>query len=294
MPELISPAQHPQMGLALRFDLLSEQTQQSATWEFADRRLSFLFLPAGSEHSLIADSESATCYVKVILGQLESPKRGCFAAPFAVRSTRADTETLVTGNEGALVALLAVSDSTPAQITAMDSVVFRGPLAEHLGWQSFETRFGEHMDAFNGLDCHMMDGFHLQDHTGDHLCYVNIWSCGKGVDLTTHNHGQPPREGAPAFAEVHWVLDAATSTSGMYRTAEPGDPRRQRYPMVRGEEHGPYFEFDDVSRLPIRRDNGAVAYGWHGWQGGVDGEPGQAYDLVAAFELSPEYAHVGD
>ena len=60
--------------------------------------------------------------------------------------------------------------------------------------------------------------------------------------------------------------------------------------MVRGEEHGPYFEIDPATKRPALHDNGAVKYGWHGWQGGTDDRQGQAYDFIAAFEINPDYA----
>ena len=40
------------------------------------------------------------------------------------------------------------------------------------------------------------------------------------------------------------------------------------------------------------RENGAVMYGWHGWQGGTDGLPDHAYDFVAAFEINPNFAEL--
>ena len=38
------------------------------------------------------------------------------------------------------------------------------------------------------------------------------------------------------------------------------------------------------------RENGAVMYGWHGWEAGVDLLPDQAYDFVFAFEINPDFA----
>ena len=74
----------------------------------------------------------------------------------------------------------------------------------------------------------------------------------------------------------------------MYETAEPGAAERTRHPLLVGDEHGPYFDLDADGR-PERHSNGAVKYPWHGWQGGQDDRPQQAYDYVAAFEINPDY-----
>ncbi|MFK7914630.1 MAG: hypothetical protein AB8B93_12010 [Pseudomonadales bacterium] len=292
MTQIVEPGEHPLGGIALQFDLHSDVPHKSPSWQFAGRELCFYFLPPKAPLSIGSQIQ----FAKVIIGRLEQPALGCFAAPFAVRSTRLDTEVLRAGAEGALFALLTEQDEVGATLSDMGQAQFTGPLADKLVWRTFEERFSAFMDDFNGLDCHMMDGMHLLDGNGDKIVYVNIWSCGKGVDLTTHNHGRAPSEAAPAFAEVHWVLEAATPLSGMYRTAEPGHAERSRTPMGRGDEHGPYFEVDADTRLPRLRDNGAVTYGWHGWQGGQaeSAESGsqQAYDLVAAFEIEPRYALV--
>ena len=74
----------------------------------------------------------------------------------------------------------------------------------------------------------------------------------------------------------------------MFETAEPGASERVRHRLMAGDEHGPYFEID-LAGKPIRRENGAVKYPWHGWQGGTNDSDMQAYDYVAAFEINPEY-----
>ena len=75
----------------------------------------------------------------------------------------------------------------------------------------------------------------------------------------------------------------------MYECHTQDAVERTRLILGAGEEHGPFFRFDPDTGRPLRRDNGAVDYPWHGWQGGEDDEPGEAYDLVTAFELNPEY-----
>ncbi len=119
-----------------------------------------------------------------------------------------------------------------------------------------------------------------------------VWAAGKGVDLSTHDHGRAPGPTSPAFAEVHWVLHNGTGSGGMYVTAEPGAPTRDRYPVPPGHEHGPFFAFDPDTGTPRLRANGAVDYPWHGWEAGSDDGDEQAYDVVAAFEITVPYARV--
>lgn len=88
------------------------------------------------------------------------------------------------------------------------------------------------------------------------------------------------------------LLDAdGAGHGGMYETSAPGAPDRARLAVPTGFEHGPYFEFDDDG-APLLRENGAVVYPWHSWQGGDDGQPDQAYDVVIPFEITVPYARV--
>ena len=251
-------------------------------WRVGGRLLRFLHLAGGQSMQLPAGEH----YVKVILGRLDNIDRTCLAAPFTVRTTRVHENELTAGSEGALFALMTLFDDAPRQFSDMSQLVFQGERDDCLTWRTFEERFSGVTDFFDDKDCYMADGFHLLDEGGRELVYVNPWTCGKGVDLSTHNHGHPPSDLAPAFAEVHWVLAASTDASGMYETPEPGSPTRVRHAMGLGDEHGPFYDRDDQG-LPKIRDNGAVQYPWHGWQGGTDDQPGQGYDVVLAFEINP-------
>jgi hypothetical protein len=170
-------------------------------------------------------------------------------------------------------------------------LVVAGPLAEALTWQTFEDRYRAFTPFFNGADCHLVPGFHLLDGDGAEIAYVFFWTAGKGVDLSTHNHGNTPNPVAPAFAEVHQVIYNGTGKGGMYTTPEPGAAERTRLLLQPGEEHGPFFVTGANGKAKLK-DNGAVEYPWHGWQAGDDGKPGQAYDLVCAYEITAPYSFV--
>ncbi len=259
-------------------------------WTFGGRKMGFAQIPANG--SLELDQNAGDIFVKVVTGALTSPKRLPFCEPRGVLDTRVTEKSVQAGAEGAILAVLTQTSAAPGRVTSMDQLAFAGPQADALQWRTFEEQFGQFMDYFNGLDCYIGPGFHLLDHTGDEITYVNIWTAGKGVDMSTHNHGQDPSPQFPAFAEIHWTVANGTGQGGMYETAEPGAAERTRLPVKTGEEHGPFFVFDPASGAPKLLDNGAVAYPWHGWQAGTDDSPEQSYDIVAAFETAPKYATV--
>ena len=273
-------------GLDLVFDLDSgEEPQISESWEFSGMKLYFVHMGSRTSFAL---GEGKT-YLKVITGKLETPKLGCFAEPFEIRNTQIKEKTISAGRQGALLAVLSESDEAPNNLTEMNQLNFVGPNSQALEWRSFEEKFGSYTDFFNGKDCHMMDGFHLFNLAGREIVYVNFWSCGQGVNLSTHNHAGTPTEEMPAFAEVHWVINSGTGRGGMFQATENGEIL-QLDTMSRGDEHGPYFELDEKKNKPLLRLNGAVKYGWHGWQGGFNSDSTKSYDFVAAFEINPDFA----
>ncbi|MBC09251.1 MAG: hypothetical protein CMQ39_03655 [Gammaproteobacteria bacterium] len=273
-------------GLDLIFDPDSgKDTQISESWEFSGMKLYFVLMGSGTSFTL---SESKT-YLKVITGKLETPALGCFAEPFEIRNTNVKEKKISAGPKGALFAVLLENDEALDNLTEMNQLNFLGPNSQALKWKSFEEKFGSYTDFFDGKDCHMMDGFHLLNRAGKEIVYVNFWSCGQGVNLSTHNHAGTPSEEMPAFAEVHWVINSGTGRGGMFQATETGEIL-QLDTMSKGDEHGPYFELDEKKNKPLLRSNGAVKYGWHGWQGGYNSDLTKSYDFVAAFEINPDFA----
>ena len=175
----------------------------------------------GALASVPLDQSAGEVYVKVVSGGLASPALTAYAADREIRSTRVKNNQARAGDSGAVITVFTATPALADNIRSMDEVQMSGPLMEHLQWQSFHERFESVTDAF------------------------------KGVDLTTHNHGHDPSPVAPAFAEVHWVLNNGTGKGGMYTTAEPGHAERTRYPIQRGEEHGPFFYHDQGGRVTL-------------------------------------------
>ena len=276
---------NPRGGINLHCNLEnSAASQQSHHWTSGGRRLQFFYLAPASVLSL----PTGRNFVKVITGRLDNIDRSSLAPPFSVRSTEVRSEKVSTREETALIALMTLTENAPEILDDITQLAFVGEACGELSWQTFHERFGAFLDAFEGQDCHMANGFHLLNENDTEVAYVNPWVCGKGVDLSTHNHANDPSPMAPAFAEVHWVLASGTQAGGMYETPGPGSGERTLHPMILGQEHGPFYD-RDIQGLPIFRKNGTVQYPWHGWQGGQDDSPGQRYDYVWAFEINPDY-----
>jgi hypothetical protein len=262
----------------------------SDEWELGGRSLQFAQL--GPNGALGLDHTKGRICVKVITGALATPKRSAFCEPRGLLNTVVEAPQIDAGADGALIAILTAPNSAPETIRSMDQLKFKGPQADALQWRTFHEQFGQFMDYFEGMDAYIGPGFHLLDERGAEITYINIWTAGKGVDLSTHNHGNDPMPQMPAFAEIHWTITNGTGKGGMYECDAPGAPERTRMPIATGEEHGPFFVFDPASGAPRLRENGAVEYPWHGWQAGTDDADGQAYDVVAAFETAPAYSKV--
>lgn len=263
----------------------------SPEWSTGGWIISFVRLDAGQRHAL--DHSRGDVFVKVVTGRLVNIERSAYAEAKVVRSTQVRDAEVMAGPTGAVFTVFTRTPAVNAHVADMAQLSYAGPHADLLEWQTFESRYSAATPFFNGLDAYLSPGFHLLDAAGEEITYLFVWTAGKGVDLSTHNHGRPPSPTAPAFAEVHWVMHNGTGRGGMYETAEPGASHRDRTPMQQGDEHGPFFVFDPATGRPALRENGAVEYPWHGWEAGPDdGSAGQRYDVVAAFEITAPYADV--
>lgn len=262
----------------------------SDEWQMGGRVIQFVQL--GPDMQLGLDQSRGAILIKVVTGALARPVRQPFCEPRGLQNTEVTDTEITAGPNGALLAIFIVPKDAPHTISSMDQLAFSGPQAGALHWATFEEKFSAFTDFFNGADAYIGPGFHLLDETGEEICFLNLWTAGKGVNLSTHNHGQPPSSLAPAFVETHLTLFNGTGKGGMFLADEPGAPLRDRLTVPPGHEHGPFFDFDKRTGAPKMRDNGAVSYPWHGWEAGDDDKAGQAYDVVAAFETAPKYANV--
>ncbi len=175
----------------------------------------------------------------------------------------------------------------------MNHLIMSGPYDDIIQWDRFDqSHIGKNIPYFRGLDAHILPGLHLLDDAGDEIVYVHFWTAGKGVDMSAHDHSNTPSPTARVFTETHFVLNNGTGNGGMYACSGDDIHDRSLRTMQRGEDHGPYWAVDSETGMPLLRENGSIDYGFHGWQAGNDEDEGQAYDLVAAFELNPDYSQL--
>lgn len=285
----ISPSENRE-GLDIAFPDATGSVVVTDVWSVGGWTLQFAKIAAGL--ALDLNQSAGNVYVKTITGGLSNIDQGPFTAPKQVRDTLVQEAAIEAGPDGAIVAVM-IETPTATSIHSMDDLKVSGTNAELLAWCRFdESALAKGVDYFKGLDAHLLPGFHLLDEAGEELIYVHFWTAGKGVDLSAHNHAQPPSEKFPAFAETHWVFANGTGNGGMY-DCDPNDRDiRRSIPMQTGQDHGPFWTVDTSSGLPKMRENGAIEYGYHGWKAGTNDEEGQVYDLVAAFELNPAYAKI--
>jgi len=260
----------------------------SDVWKVGGWKIQFARL--ANRRRLRLDQNQGKVHVKVIAGDLAEPVRGPFAPSKQVRDTLVSNSTILAGDDGAQLALITETPSVAGKIGSMDQLLFHGPFAENLRWNTFEQKFGRSTALFDGLDAHIVPGFHLLDEERREIVYLHFWTAGKGVDCSTHDHSQDPAIVGPAFAEIHWVLQNGTERGAMYECEAVGAKARTTLRLQRGQEHGPFWDADPATGFPMRKANGALQYGYHGWQAGSDDSSGQSYDFVAAFEFNPDYA----
>ena len=281
------------VGLDLTISPLPDGIPYAASdvWTLGGWKLQFVHIGPGQRLKL--NQADGTIYIKVILGDLTNLEQQRFAPFKQTRDTVVTTDFVDAGVAGALVTVIIETSTVAANIHSMDEVTFKGPFSEEFEWVQFDqSHIGKSIPYFKGLDAHLLPGFHLLDTQGDEIIYVHFWSAGKGVDMSPHDHSLAPTKNAPAFTETHWVFNNGTGKGGMY-DCDPTDRKKRTYiTMQRGQDHGPFWAINEDTGMPRFRENGAIEFGFHGWQAGNDNEPQQAYDLVGAFEMNQVHSKV--
>lgn len=270
---------------------VSEGPVASDVWSMAGWTIQFVKLGAGQGLGL--DQSQGKIYVKIITGAIANTGQNRFADRKQARDTRVLDDHIEAAGDGAILTILTETPSVPDNIHSMDELTVSGPHQDILFWTRFDqSSLAKGVDYFKGLDAHLLPGFHLLDEDGTEILYVHVWTAGKGVDMSPHDHSHRPSEKFPAFTETHWVFNNATGKGGMYDCVGEDLSERTHMSMRRGYDHGPFWAVDADTGMPKQRENGAIEYGFHGWQAGADGDDRQAYDVVAAFEMNPAYSEV--
>jgi hypothetical protein len=146
---------------------------------------------------------------------------------------------------------------------------------------------------FKGLEFYNLQGFNISFADNDeHLCHMQMWAAGLGVDCGVHNHAND------SFCEVHACIINGSGKGGMQylngseEAPYPGnatDSAFEKLPVPSFYEHGPLWDVDAQNK-PVFRSNGAVVYPWHKWQAGTNASFNQSYDIWTAFEFNPQLA----
>jgi hypothetical protein len=281
---------NPFAGLSITFT--DDVVSASEIWSIAGWTIQYVRLQSGAEFAL--EQGTGNIYVKIITGSLANPTRERFAGAKLARSIETSVDQIIAGAKGALVAIMIDGHSDRNNIHSMDGLTISGPYEDIFVFTRIDqTDLGKAFDFFKGVEAYLMPGFHLLEPDGTEIVYIHLWTAGKGVDMSPHDHSQPPSDAAPAFTETHFVLNNGTGKGAMYDCTDnkPGHSNRKHIPILRGQEHGPFWLTDDQD-MPRKRENGSVEFNLHGWQAGNNEDEGQAYDLVAAFELNPDYSQL--
>jgi len=251
------------------------------------------FVKLGPGQKLSLDQSQGKIYVKSITGAPANTGQERFAVRKQARDTRVFEDHVEAAGDGAILTILTETPSVPDNIHTMGELSVSGPHQDVLFWTQFDqSSLAKGVDYFKGLDAHLLPGFHLLDKDGTEILYVHVWTAGKGVDMSAHDHSHRPSKKFPAFTETHWVFNNATGKAGMYDCLREDLSERKHTPMQRGFDHGPFWAVDEETGMPKLRENGAIEYGFHGWQAGTNDDNRQAYDVVAAFEMNPAYSKV--
>jgi hypothetical protein len=276
---ILSESEHG--GITIQFNNSNEYSiSASPLWSMAGWQMSFVQLAANTKLQL--DHSKGKNYVKVITGQLSNINRDAFAQPKTVRNTIVDADYVQTGSKVAIIAIMIKTPQTPESINSMEQMSVRGPKAELLSWKRCdEYEWGK--EIFKNVEFYNLRGFQIKNAQGKEVCYVQFWTAGKGVKGTDHNHSKSPSESIPAFCEIHFGMFNGTGQGGMVDS-------EVTLPILEGDEHGPFWKINSTTGEPVLRDNGAVYYDIHRWQAGQDKKQSQAFDVWAAFEISPSEA----
>lgn len=255
-------------------------------------------------------------YVKVLWGsvvwtdsskktnQSVSHSRTFLSAPRTVSTLEIHSNNgrITTGSEGALLFVHKTPndmDDNP-RFDDIKKVILKNSLPEYcppetrqLGFQFIRYDQINPGQYFKGLEFYNMKGFDISfADNNEHLCYIQMWAAGLGVNAGVHNHANH------SFCEVHVCIINGSGKGGMhylnssnqdYNPVTTPDSAFIQIPVPSFYEHGPLWD-TDAQNKPVLRSNGAVVYPWHKWQAGTDRSVNQSFDIWTVFEFNPQLA----
>ncbi|CAF1283973.1 unnamed protein product [Rotaria sp. Silwood1] len=216
-------------------------------------------------------------------------------APLKIHS---DNRRIRTESEGALLIIFKTrNDTNPIhQVGDMKNMIIENSLPEYCPEETRQLDFEfiryDQYDSraqFKNLEFYTLKGFGINfADNNEHLCYMQLWAAGQGVNAGVHNHAKD------RFCEIHISIINGSEEGGIHylRSSEENydplttpDSAFEKLPMPPFYEQGPLWDIDAQNK-PVLRNDGTVVYPWHKWQSGINRLFNQSFDvwLVVAFK----------
>ncbi|UJR14494.1 hypothetical protein I4U23_001490 [Adineta vaga] len=244
--------------------------------------LSLEILPPNSSRQI-----NKNTYIKVLWGILSwtnsSTKyaRQFLCEPKSICSLKiqSDDDKIKTNDEGAVFIVLQMPDgiSDIPQFDNIQKIITENILPEQYSNEArqFDFKFVRvdqlewGKENFQDLEFYNLKGVNINfDDNNEHLCHIQLWAAGKGVNAGVHNHA------TDRFCEVHACIINGNKKSGMqyledsnesYDPLTTSDSKFIQLDVPSLYEHGPLWDIDK-HKQPVLRENGTVVYPWHKWQ----------------------------
>ncbi|CAF3566098.1 unnamed protein product [Rotaria sp. Silwood1] len=218
-------------------------------------------------------------------------------APLEIHS---DNDRITTGSEGALLIVFKARDDINGihRIDDIKKVMIKNSLPEYypeetrqldfqfVRYDQYDTRL-----QFKDLEFYNLKGFRINFADNDeHLCYMQLWAAGQGVNAGVHNHA------TDSFCEIHVCIINGSGQGGMhylnsskdvYDPLTTPDSAFKKLALPSFYEHGPLWDIDAQNK-PVLRNDGTVVYPWHKWHSGIDKSVNQSFDVWMVFEFNSE------
>ncbi|CAM4936751.1 unnamed protein product [Rotaria socialis] len=213
-----------------------------------------------------------------------------------------ENQRIRTGNEGALLMIFKTPGNIndAQRIDDMKKVIIDNSLPESYPEDTRQLDFQfiryDKLDSsahFKDLEFYNMKGFRIDFIDNDeHICYIQLWAAGQGVNAGVHNHEKN------TFCEVHVCIINGSGKGGMhylnsskevYNPLTTPDSAFEQLVLPTFYEHGPLWDIDAQNK-PVLRNDSTVVYPWHKWQAGINTSFNESFDIWVVFEFNSQLA----
>ncbi|CAF2560786.1 unnamed protein product [Rotaria sp. Silwood2] len=218
-------------------------------------------------------------------------------APLEIYS---DNNRIATGNEGALLIVFKKGNNIndTHRLDDMQKVIIENSLPEYCSQETHQLDFQfvrydkyDSRPQFKDLEFYNLKGFRINfADDNEHLCYMQLWAAGQGVNAGVHNHA------TDSFCEIHACIINGGGKGGMqylnsskevYDPLTTPDSAFEKLVLPSFYEHGPLWDIDEQNK-PVLRNDSTVVYPWHKWQSGINGSFNQSFDVWIVFEFNSQ------